>query len=54
MTLLDPRKLEAQGYFNVPLITKKLNDHFSGKADNGYYLWDILMYQQWLEYWKKS
>ena len=47
--LLDPYKLKTQGYFNVPLIEKKWNDHLSGIANNGHYLWDVLMFQQWLE-----
>ncbi len=46
--LLDPYKLKAQGYLNSELISQKLQQHVSGKADNGYYLWDILMFQQWL------
>lgn len=46
--LLDSTTLTRQGYFNVPLVQQKLKDHMLGRADNGYYLWDVLMFQQWL------
>ena len=48
--LLDPAMLAQQGYFNVSMVQQKLADHLTGKANNGYYLWDILMFQQWLEH----
>lgn len=47
--LLDSTTLAQQGYFNVSLVQQKLKDHMLGRANNGYYLWDILMFQQWLE-----
>jgi asparagine synthase (glutamine-hydrolysing) len=53
-SLLDSSKLKHQGYFNVTQIEKRWNDHIAGKANNGYYLWDVLMFQQWLEEWKTN
>ncbi len=47
--LLDPVKLKQQGYFNVALVQQKWLAHLAGKENNGYYLWDVLMFQQWLE-----
>ena len=47
--LLDPVKLKQQGYFNVALVQQKWLSHLAGKENNGYYLWDVLMFQQWLE-----
>lgn len=44
--LLNPVTLSQQGYFNVLLVQQKLADHMAGKANNGYYLWDVLMFQQ--------
>lgn len=52
--LLDPQKVSQQGYFNAQLVDEKFASHLSGKSDNGYYLWDILMFQQWLTAWKKD
>lgn len=46
--LLNPHLLSQQGYFNVKLVEQKLKDHLSGRANNGFFLWDVLMFQQWL------
>lgn len=54
LNLLDEKKLKQQGIFNSNLILEKLNAHLSGQNDNGFYLWDILMFQQWLEYWENG
>lgn len=48
--LLSQDKLKHQGYFNSDMILDKLNAHMNGTQDNGYHLWDILMFQQWLEH----
>ncbi len=50
--LLDPVKINAQGIFNSQIINNRWAEHLSGKANNGYHLWDILMFQQWNEYYK--
>lgn len=50
--LLDSRKINSQGIFNNQVINQKLTAHLSGKENNGYYLWDILMFQQWNESYK--
>lgn len=47
--LLDSSKLHSQGYFNTKMISCKLDKHLNGTENNGYYLWDILMFQQWLQ-----
>ena len=47
--LLDKKKIAEQGYFNAALIDQKLQDHLSGKSNSAYQLWDVLMFQQWLE-----
>lgn len=47
---LNPVKLSTQGYFNPQLVKIKLDNHLSAKENNGYYLWNILMFQQWLDY----
>ncbi len=47
--LLDPRRLRQEGFFNPEAIRQKWNDHVSGRGAWQYHLWDILMFQLWLE-----
>jgi len=48
-TLLDPALLRQQGYFRSELILQRWNEHVSGRRDWHYYLWDVLMFQAWLQ-----
>lgn len=47
--LLDSKKISEQGLFNSKIINNTFNDHLKNKKNNGYYLWDILMFQLWYE-----
>lgn len=47
--LLDEKKLHHCGYFNPKLVREKWVEHISGKKNWQHYLWDILMFQAWLE-----
>ena len=47
--LLAPERLHAEGYFLPEPITRKWEEHLSGQVDWQYLLWDILMFQVWLE-----
>ena len=47
--LLDERRLKKEGYLNPFPIRQKWIDHLSGKRNSQYYLWNILMFQAWLE-----
>jgi asparagine synthase (glutamine-hydrolysing) len=53
VALLDSHKLDSEGYLNSSLVQDKLQQHLSGRANNGYYLWDVLMFEQWLDNWNK-
>lgn len=46
--LLDPLKLKSDGFFNPEPIVRKWNEHQAGKRNWQYHLWDILMFQEWL------
>lgn len=48
-TLLNPSRLDREGYFNSRLVHDKWNDHLSGKRNWQHHLWNILIFQAWLE-----
>ena len=47
-SLLDEKMLYQQGFFKPKLIRDKWNQHLSGQWNWQYDLWDILMFQAWL------
>lgn len=47
--LLDESLLRDQGYFNPKPILEKWNEHMRGDRNWHYYLWDVLMFQAWLD-----
>ena len=47
--LLDPNRLKREGYLVGGPITEKWRQHQSGRTDWTYDLWDVLMFQSWLE-----
>ncbi len=47
--LLDPLRLKREGFFNAKEISKKWEEHKTGKRDWQHHLWDVLMFQAWLE-----
>lgn len=52
--LLDETKLKNEGFFDYQPICKMWQEHLSGQRNWQYYLWDILMFQSWLQYQKVS
>jgi asparagine synthase (glutamine-hydrolysing) len=48
-TLIEPGRLAREGYFEPQPIQRKWLEHQSGSRNWSYYIWDVLMFQQWLE-----
>jgi asparagine synthase (glutamine-hydrolysing) len=47
--LLDERRLRDEGYFRPEPIREMWNAHQDGRLNRPYHLWDVLMFQAWLE-----
>lgn len=49
-SLLDERRMQQEGYLNPKPVRQKWREHLSGRRDWRYHLWDVLMFQSWLEH----
>lgn len=49
--LLNPRRLEQQGYLYAAPVTAAWQEHLSGDNAHTRCLWTVLMFQSWLERW---
>jgi asparagine synthase (glutamine-hydrolysing) len=48
-SLLQPSRLDREGWFDPPPIAAAWNDHLRGMSDRSSALWPILMFESWLE-----
>ncbi len=48
--LLDESRLRREGFFNPLPIRQKWAQHLSGKRNWQHHLWDVLMFQAWLQH----
>jgi asparagine synthase (glutamine-hydrolysing) len=49
-TLIEPGRLTRERVFDPAPIQRKWAEHQSGSRNWSYYLWDVLMFQQWQEH----
>ena len=47
--LLNPHRLEKEGFLNAEIVNKIWMEHLSGKRDWSFRVWSIVIFQQWLE-----
>ena len=52
--LIEPGRLAREGFFDSAPIQRKWLEHQSGSRNWSYYLWDVLMFQAWLERAKRA
>jgi asparagine synthase (glutamine-hydrolysing) len=47
--LIRPERLKHEGFLNPLPVLQKWQEHQAGQRNWSYYLWDVLMFQSWLE-----
>jgi asparagine synthase (glutamine-hydrolysing) len=52
--LLDEQRLREEAYFDPAPIRSLWQEHLAGRANRPYQLWDVLMFQAWLEHRKAA
>ena len=52
--LLSPPRIARDGYLREQPIREMWNAHQGGRRDWSYHLWDVLMFQSWLDAWETA
>jgi asparagine synthase (glutamine-hydrolysing) len=52
--LLDESRLRREGYFEPEPITRRWREHLSGQRNWQHALWNVLMFQAWLEHQQRA
>ena len=47
--MLNEKRLQEEGYFNPSPIREKFAEHISGDRNWQYHLWDVLMFETWID-----
>jgi len=50
--LLDPAVIRRQGYLDAELVEKMWREYLAGEHNWKSYLWEVLMFQAWLQKWE--
>jgi asparagine synthase (glutamine-hydrolysing) len=50
--LISQKRMDNEGYFNKDAVGKMWRQHLSGRYNRTHELWNILMFQAWLESWE--
>ena len=50
-SLINENRLKKEGYFNEKAVGKMWQQHLAGKYNHTHELWNILIFQAWLERW---
>ncbi len=53
-SLLDESRLRDEGFFNLVPIRRAWQEHISGKRRWEFHLWDVLMFEAWLEHSRRT
>ena len=48
-SLINESRLKDEGYLNPDLVSRRWNEHLSGTINWQFNLWDVLMFEAWLE-----
>lgn len=48
-SLLEPERMRRQGYLDPAPVARAWDEHVSGKRNRQHRLWNVLMFQSWLE-----
>ena len=48
---LNYSKIKEDGFIDPYYVETLVNNHFNGRQDNSSKIWNILMWQTWLENW---
>jgi asparagine synthase (glutamine-hydrolysing) len=49
VSLINQKRLIHDGYFNAQAVDEMWQQHLSGRFNHTHELWNILMFQSWLE-----